>query len=239
MKNGKLNQIPLKKAWLSLGLAGPLYILAGGAAKPAPQEDSRLGYEAIALGMDYDDALAAVTRPMFHPISLRSCQQDLQIYGCVLYPKDRKVGYTEIEGTSFGLSLSFNRHRKLTDMRLHFRQSSDDVSRASIKPDDCLARHNRAVDWLTLKFGPLNETIGPRAEGKRVLTAKKNGYWYVPTSMGFSASGKLTQKNKQSVILQTSYWDDKEKSCRIDISISDSIEVERRLNKMFPERNIF
>lgn len=184
------------------------------------------GYGDLKFGMSFDEATALTGLTRFNPASVRGCLVELAIRGCVLFPENNLVAFSNIGGIGYTLTLAFNRLDKLTDVSLNYERDMSDGLDQKISGGDCKALHERTADWLVDEFGPFENK--KEKDSLLVKTAKGNEYSSYTNGSTFIGSFQKSLKDKRRVSLLSVYMVvEGSTKCDIKVQFSDVDSVER------------
>lgn len=188
------------------------------------------GYAGLKFGISFNDALAATRTDLFNPYSIKGCLIELPIRGCMLHPESNLATYLSRDGVPYALGLAFNKHDKLTDISLEFGRETIEDAAQTMRKEDCIAIHDRTIDWLASEFGRFDNK---RWKDDVTLTKTAVGNPYQvstsPPADTFFASASQTLDDKRGITVM-SHWmkfDDGSTNCSVGVQFRKPDSIER------------
>lgn len=198
----------------------------------APTKDAIDGYGDLKFGMSFAEATAVAGPHLFGPAQMKECLITLAVRGCSLLPENNLASHTSVDGISYGLSLSFNRFDKLTDISLIYQRRMMVDPEQKISAEDCKSIHERTVDWMVRDYGPFSA----KSEKGAVIakTAKGNPYLLTHNDDIMLGAIRKDLSDKRYIALVTYFMgDDDDTNCSLSLQFAEPRAVERR--KLSPE----
>jgi len=192
--------------------------------------------------MSFEDALGATDVALFNPYGLKECYHDIALRGCLLSRKDDDTVFDVRDGITYALSLSFNKHGKLTDVILQYSRDGE------ISADECEGLFARTADWVAKDYGPLLR-VPTSAAGETAAERRSPGGIAYPRWRGtdgnqimgilYTDTGRLKAGQKEGGQERT--WDRRaanvfatyfvirsQPTCMVDVQFSEPSAIERR-----------
>lgn len=198
---------------------------------PPKAEPAELpGYDELKFGQDFLTAISRGGISQFSPYSLSKCRSHLALRGCVARPANNIDARYHLDGVPFGLSLSFNRFDKLTDIELVFERDTMDSPSESVTVRECRTIHERALDWATKTYGSFKtrSKAEPEKQTSAQTIAGTNYSYYSSDGKSFVADARRAFSGGRSIVILSHFIPTEGNSnCRVGISFSDKDSVER------------
>ena len=130
------------------------------------------------------------------------------------------------------MSASIKKHNKLTDVGLRYQRSTSEDPDQRVSEQDCLAVHDRTVDWVSREFRQLDAPYANGGETKPNANTKAGNPYHLSNQgpeMAFLASGRAEMDAGRYITVMSHYivLDGESISCDVGVDFSDADNIER------------